>query len=85
MSIMGNTTSGAVRIYQINYVVGIALGSTLHMVVNKLFPPPGLGVAEDFDEDLVVTDGVESRSDGSGPISKAPAAFDKEIVEGSKA
>jgi hypothetical protein len=84
MSLMGNTSSGAVRIYQITYLFGLALGLTLYLLVNKLFPPPGLGVSEDFDDNVIITDGVEMSSDGQSP-EKETAMFDKQVLEDSKA
>lgn len=84
MSIMGKTDGAAVRIYQITYLVGLTLGSILYMSVNKFFPPPGLGIAEEFDEgQLVVTDGVEASADGSQATDKEPKVSDKGAMDGS--
>jgi hypothetical protein len=56
MSLMGNTSSPTVKIYQITYIFGVTLGSILYFGINKIFPPPGLGVNEEF-EDMVVMNG----------------------------
>lgn len=58
LSIMGKTDSNAVKIYQITYIFGIALGSILYFAVNKIFPPDGLGIDEGFDG-LEVVEGVD--------------------------
>ncbi|KAE9990893.1 hypothetical protein EG327_000774 [Venturia inaequalis] len=66
LSIMGKTNSNAVKIYQITYIFGIALGSILYFAVNKIFPPDGLGIDEGFDG-LEVVEGVDVVVDvGSG-------------------
>ncbi|PVH99763.1 hypothetical protein DM02DRAFT_642803 [Periconia macrospinosa] len=51
LSLMGKTQGVAVRMYQVTYIMGFCLGSVLFMLVNKIFPPPGLGVEEEFDHD----------------------------------
>lgn len=88
LSIMGNTTSGAVRIYQITYLVGFTLGCTLHLIVNKIWPPPGLGIEEEFEgsEGEVVVEGVVvSTGAGDGgsetPPTKQPTISDKQIAD----
>jgi hypothetical protein len=84
MSSMGNTTSAAVRIYQITYIFGLVLGSTLYLTVNKLFPPAGLGVSEEFDDSTVVTDGISVPSESNISYGKKPEAEDKQVSEESK-
>lgn len=81
MSIMGRTDGAAVRIYQITYIVGLTLGIILYMAVNKLFPPPGLGVSEAFDHQLVMTDGIETPSENSQPLDKRSDTSEKQVVE----
>lgn len=49
LSIMGHTTGSAVRLYQINYIIGLAFGCILYYGVNYFYPPKGLGINEDFD------------------------------------
>lgn len=63
LSIMGKTNSNAVKIYQITYIFGIALGGILYFAVNKIFPPDGLGIDEGFDG-LEVVEGVDVTSEG---------------------
>ncbi|KEY68266.1 hypothetical protein S7711_07020 [Stachybotrys chartarum IBT 7711] len=81
MSIMGRTEGAAVRIYQITYIVGLTLGIILYMAVNKLFPPPGLGISEEFDHQLVMTDGIETPSENSQPLDKRSDTSEKQVVE----
>jgi hypothetical protein len=61
---MGHTTGSAVRIYQINYIVGFSFGCILFFAVNRFFPPPGVGLSEEFNEAAVanvsVTEGVSA-------------------------
>jgi hypothetical protein len=78
---MGTPSGGAVRIYQITYLFGLALGITLHLLVNRLFPPPGLGISEDFDEHLIVTNGITTPSDDVVPTDKKPELVDKHVSE----
>jgi len=47
-SLLGETNNKAVRIYQISYVSGVTLGGILYFCINKIYPPKGLGIAEDF-------------------------------------
>lgn len=46
---MGRKSGAAVRIYQINYIVGFVFGCILYYGVNHFYPPPGLGISEEFD------------------------------------
>ena len=87
MSIMGRTNSAAVKIYQVTYLFGVVLGSILYYSANKIFPPEGLGIEEDFDG-LVNIDGVApSEEAGSGSITptKGPEISDSEVPTDSKA
>ena len=69
---MGRTSGAAVRIYQITYIVGFFLGCLLHMIVNTLFPPPGLGISEPFE-------GPDST--GGSVIEGVPASEDGEMTK----
>lgn len=82
MSIMGKTSGGAVRIYQITYLFGLVLASILYLAVNKFFPPEGLEISEDFDgQQLVVTDGIEAPNDVSRALAKESETSDKQLSE----
>jgi NCS1 family nucleobase:cation symporter-1 len=86
---MGRTSGAAVRIYQITYIVGFFLGCLLHMVVNKLFPPPGLGISEPFEgtdsNGGSIIEGVAPSSDDGHGISKQPIASETKVPEHSVA
>lgn len=45
---MGKTNK-AVKIYQLNYIVGFAISAILFLVANKLFPLPGTDINEPFE------------------------------------
>ncbi|EPE24965.1 hypothetical protein GLAREA_11546 [Glarea lozoyensis ATCC 20868] len=83
MSLMGHTTGAAVKIYQITYIFGFVLGGILYFTVNKIWPPPGVGIAEPFDEAAIV--GVAPSFDGSDDIGlghkDAMNVDDKEIAQ----
>lgn len=86
---MGNTNSNAVKIYQITYIFGVSLGSILYFSVNKIFPPAGLGIDEDFDG-MEVTEGVEvategRRSSGSATPTKGPILSEDRVDSDLKA
>jgi hypothetical protein len=80
MSIMGRTTGGAVRIYQITYIVGFTFGLILHYTVNKFFPPPGLGIEEEFEDRGEVIEGVVEGSEGSRTPTKGPEVTDAPVL-----
>jgi NCS1 family nucleobase:cation symporter-1 len=48
------------RFFQISFFFGYAVSASLYFLLNKLSPPPGLGVQVDFDVDgtAIVIDGV---------------------------
>ncbi|EXJ82047.1 hypothetical protein A1O1_08116 [Capronia coronata CBS 617.96] len=84
LSIMGRTTGGAVKIYQLTYIIGFFLGAILFLVINKFFPPPGLGIEQEFDGTLdeVVEGVVVSSEDGATETtSKEPTITDKRVLE----
>ena len=79
---MGRTTGGAVRIYQINYIIGFSLGCILYFTVCKFYPPSGQGISEDFDgSENGVVEGVAVVSDDSGSDmpSKEPIVTDTKV------
>jgi hypothetical protein len=47
-NIMGRTNS-AVKIYQLNYIVGFSISAILFFIANKVFPPPGTDINEPFE------------------------------------
>jgi hypothetical protein len=49
-NIMGYTDGPAVRIYQMTYIVGFFFSIILYFTVSKIWPPAGLGIAEEFQE-----------------------------------
>ena len=82
---MGRTSGAAVRIYQITYIVGFFLGCLLHMIVNKVFPPPGLGISEPFeglDENgESIIEGVAPSKDDGTDMSKQPIATETKVPD----
>jgi hypothetical protein len=86
---MGRTSGAAVRIYQITYIVGFFLGCLLFFTANKLFPPPGLGIAEPFDgvdsNDGSVIEGIAAHSDAGEAMSKQPITTEAKVLDHSMA
>lgn len=80
---MGKTKGGAVKIYQITYLFGFCLGVILHLTVNKLFPPPGIGIDEPF-EGMEIVEGVDSSDVGTSTPTKEPIAVEKQVIEDMK-
>ena len=48
----------AVKVYQLTYIVGFTLSFVLHIAINKIWPPRGLGIGEEFEGDVI--EGVEA-------------------------
>lgn len=71
MNIMGKLDSPAVKIYQITYLFGLGLGSSLYMAVNLIWPVSGLGFSEAFDAAEVEGIALPSR-DGSADGRELP-------------
>lgn len=67
MNIQGELDNPAVKIYQITYLFGLALGSGLFMAVNWIRPAPGLGISDTFDsmiiEGVVTSENTFQRQD----------------------
>lgn len=72
---MGRKSGAAVRIYQINYIVGFVFGCILYYGVNYFYPPPGLGISEDFND---------GPSDGSGMTVVEGVAVERDTTGGSE-
>lgn len=53
MNIQGKLDNPAVKIYQITYIFGLALGSGLFMAVNWIWPAAGVGISEPFDAMMI--------------------------------
>ena len=74
MSISGKIQGAAVRMYQITYIMGFCLGSILYLVVNRLWPPEGLGISEDFNHESSVVEGLAvslgSPNEAKNPITE---------------
>jgi nucleobase:cation symporter-1, NCS1 family len=81
MSIMGKTQGAAVRMYQLTYIMGFCLGSVLFLVVNRIFPPPGLGIAEEFDHDSNIIEGVDASVGEEEKTAKSPIATETKILD----
>jgi hypothetical protein len=81
---MGKTKGNAVKIYQITYLFGFALGLILHLVVNKIFPVKGLGIDEPF-RGLDTVEGISPPLGDSEMSAKEAMASERQIVEDSKA
>lgn len=77
MSIMGRTKGGAVKLYQITYLFGFFFGCILHLSVNKMFPPPGIGINEPFDGTV---EGIEPSDDGTESPSKDLVTTDQKVI-----
>lgn len=85
MSIMGKTQGAAVRMYQITYIMGFCLGSILYLVVNRVFPPKGLGIAEEFNPESSVVEGVTVNSIASEIEAKNPITLESNMSDKAKA
>jgi hypothetical protein len=69
---MGRTNS-AVKIYQLNYIVGFAISCILFFIANKVFPPPGTDINEPFEMwegpgGAIEGLGAEGSESGSGSV-----------------
>jgi len=42
-------TNAAVKIYQLNYIVGFTISAILFYGANRFFPPPGTDISEPFE------------------------------------
>lgn len=54
---MGEVTGADYNIYQMTFFVGWPLAATFYLVINRIFPPPGLGISEGlegYDENEVI-------------------------------
>ncbi|KAH8880225.1 hypothetical protein GQ53DRAFT_891637 [Thozetella sp. PMI_491] len=56
LSIMGQSSGGAVRVFQLTYVVGFVLSFSMYLTACYIWPPAGTGISELFDG----TPGVET-------------------------
>lgn len=81
MSIMGKTQGAAVRMYQLTYIMGFCLGSILFLVVNRIFPPSGLGIAEEFDHGSDIIDGVDAFVEGEDNTGKSPITTETKVLD----
>lgn len=79
MNIMGKSNS-AVQIYQLNYIVGFGISAILFYGSTILFPPPGIGIEEPFDESVFITEGVAASTTGSIEESKETVTVTKTEV-----
>ena len=86
-NIMGKTNN-AVKIYQLNYIVGFAISAILFLVANKLFPPPGIDISEPFEAwegpSAIEGLGVGGSDSGSGivtPTKVGVIANEKDATE----
>jgi hypothetical protein len=64
MNIMGKNNA-AVKIYQLNYMVGFSIAFIVFCGSNLIWPPPGTDISEPFDEAMAI-DGVASSDTASG-------------------
>lgn len=83
MNIMGQSNA-AVKIYQLNYLVGFGIGGIGFFITNYFFKPPGTDMSEPFDD--WVTAPLEIEAAGSQDESASletptkGAAFDEKVV-----
>lgn len=59
--------NSAVKIYQLNYLVGFSISAILFFIACKVFPPPGTNISEPFEawEGPGVLEGREVELEGS--------------------
>lgn len=69
------------RFYQISFFFGYFMSAAIYLTLNKIFPPPGLGVQVDFDVDeeidIAATEKIEGVEGDS--LSKEPAATETKV------
>lgn len=63
-SMVGKVSGADYNIYQMTFFVGFPL-VTFYLLINKFFPPPGLGISEDLEgyNDADVIDGLSDGQD----------------------
>jgi hypothetical protein len=65
-------TNSAVKIYQLNYIVGFVISAILFFAANKMFPPPGTDISEPFEAwegpGAIEGLGVTGSDSGSGMV-----------------
>ena len=68
------------RFFQISFFFGYIVSGGLHYLLNKFFPPSGLGEQVDFVlEDTGVVEMVDSRSDNEHGYNKAAEATELNV------
>jgi NCS1 family nucleobase:cation symporter-1 len=67
------------RFFQISYFFGYIVSGGLHYLLNKFFPPPGLGVQVDFDIDGHIVELVDSASEQGAEYTKAAEATESKV------
>jgi len=77
MSMRGKTDGVAYRIYQMSFFVGYPIAVCTYIVINKIWPPEGLGIAENLSEPPEDGEVIE----GSTPENLSESEKDVGIVE----
>ena len=67
------------RFFQISFFFGYIVSGTLHYLLNKFFPPPGLGEQVEFDLDGGIVEIVDTRSDKELEYEKAAEATELKV------
>lgn len=75
----GRTSGVDYRIYQISFFVGYPVAVVTYIIINKLFPPEGLGIAEELEgpSDPI----IEGEDPEKGKDSASIPQKEMEIVE----
>ena len=67
------------RFFQISFFFGYIVSGSLHYLLNKYFPPPGLGQQVDFDIDGGVVEVVDSLSETEQGYIKSAEATEVKV------
>lgn len=61
-----NTRVGWIRLYNLTFIVGLAIGFLVFLCLSRAFPPSSLGLEADFSDKEVCKDTCDVSSDGTG-------------------
>lgn len=78
----GHAYGPAYRVYQISFFVGYPTAVIVYIIINKIFPPEGLGIAEELEEepeDTIKAADVEALSEKEAGV--VEASLTKSIEE----
>jgi hypothetical protein len=66
--------AGWQRIFEINYFVGLLIGFFSFILVNRVFPPEGLGIYEPFGDDLLESETSSNKGNAQEDLSEKGAS-----------